>query len=130
MATSSPPYLAPSLKEQGYIGVTGMTPHRPATTEQVQTLQQQYQNSFIPNASYIAPANATTLSFNFDGTKNIGAFPEVGESSTNVYQLAADLRRAERSDRYGVSSFAFEFFVVGFYSQKIEKKYNHSHPRC
>lgn len=87
MATSSTPYLAPSLKDRGYTGATGTTPYRPATPDQVRTLQEQYNNSFTSSAPVVTPGKTVVLSFNFDGTQNNGVFPAPGESSTNVHEL-------------------------------------------
>ncbi|RYD66962.1 MAG: hypothetical protein EOP84_30855, partial [Verrucomicrobiaceae bacterium] len=87
MATSTTPYLAPSLKNQGYTGATGTTPYRPVAAEQVRALQEQYRNSFASGGPLIAPSNTVVVSVNFDGTHNNGAFPAPGESPTNVYRL-------------------------------------------
>lgn len=86
MATSSAPYLALSLKDQGYTGATGTTPYRPATPDQVGTLQEQYSHSFTSSAPVVVPRKTVVLSFNFDGTQNNGAFPAPGESPTNVHE--------------------------------------------
>lgn len=36
------PYLAPSLKDQGYTGATGTTPYKPASQQQLGELQAAY----------------------------------------------------------------------------------------
>jgi PIN domain nuclease of toxin-antitoxin system len=81
------PYLAPTLKDQGYTGATGTTPYKPATTQQVDTLQGLYNNSPVANAPQVVSATATVININFDGTKNNGQFPAPGESPTNISQL-------------------------------------------
>jgi Uncharacterized alpha/beta hydrolase domain (DUF2235) len=82
------PYLAPTLKDQGYTGATGTTPYKPATTQQVDALQSLYNNSPVANAPQVVSATATVININFDGTKNNGEFPASGESATNVYELS------------------------------------------
>ena len=81
------PYLAPTLKDQGYTGATGTTPYKPATTQQVYALQGLYNNSPAANAPQVVSTTATVININFDGTKNNGDFPASGEASTNVFEL-------------------------------------------
>jgi predicted RNA-binding protein with TRAM domain len=88
------PYLAPTLQDQGYTGATGTTPYKPATTQQVDTLQSLYNNSPVANAPQVVSATATVININFDGTKNNGEFPAPGETSTNVFELARLQREA------------------------------------
>ncbi len=91
MPQNPQPYLAPSLRNDGFIGVTGTTPYRAPTADQLNTLRQAYENSFNPPISTRLPAGAIILSFNFDGTQN-GLYPATGESRTNVYQLSELLK--------------------------------------
>ena len=84
---TSPAYLAPTLQDQGYTGATGTTPYKPATTQQVNALQDLYNNSPTANAQQVVSATATVININFDGTKNNGQFPASGEASTNVFEL-------------------------------------------
>jgi hypothetical protein len=46
MATQSP-YLAQTLKDKGYIGVTGSTPYRQPTSQETATLQDIYQDTSV-----------------------------------------------------------------------------------
>lgn len=85
MATTTTPYLAPALKDQGYTGVTGTTPYKPPTDAQLGALKDAYYNS--PNAPYVISTNAVVINVNLDGTQNNGAYPKPGESPTNVYRL-------------------------------------------
>jgi hypothetical protein len=80
-------YLAPSLKDQGYTGATGTTPYKPADTQQLDALQNLYNNSPAANAPQVVSPTATVININFDGTKNNGQFPAEGESATNVFEL-------------------------------------------
>jgi hypothetical protein len=80
-------YLASLLKDQGYTGATGTTPYKPANTQQVEALQELYNNSPAANAPQVVSSTATVININFDGTKNNGQFPAEGESPTNIAQL-------------------------------------------
>lgn len=80
-------FLAPSLIDQGYTGATGTTPYKPATAQQVATLQDLYNNSPAAGVSRTVSASATVININFDGTMNNGAFPLPGESPTNIFEL-------------------------------------------
>ena len=82
------PYLAPVLKDMGYTGVTGTTPYKPASEQEVAALQDLYSNSPVSNLAPTVSAAATVININFDGTQNNGQFPAPGESSTNVAKLS------------------------------------------
>lgn len=81
-------FLAQTLIDQGYIGATGATPYRPATTEQVDVLRSISDQSFAGLVSGVPSPTAIHININFDGTQNNGAFVADGESSTNVWQLS------------------------------------------
>ncbi|NBW50818.1 MAG: hypothetical protein EBR49_12150, partial [Betaproteobacteria bacterium] len=93
MATQSP-YLAPSLKDKGYIGVTGSTPYRPPTPQETATLQHIYQDTSVTTVPKTVAPGAIALNVNFDGTHNNGTFPAKGEFATNIYQLNGLQERA------------------------------------
>ncbi|MGE0332910.1 MAG: hypothetical protein AB7P37_19700, partial [Ramlibacter sp.] len=97
MPQTAPPYLAPSLRDEGFIGVTGTTPYRAPTPEQLDTLRQIYEDGHNPVVSHRIPDGAIVLSFHFDGTQN-GLYPPSGESVTNVVELANLMRVANGRD--------------------------------
>jgi hypothetical protein len=82
------PKLASSLVDKGYTGVTGNTPYKPATPEQAATLQNIYNDKSVTTVPRTVSANAISLNVNFDGTHNNGAYPAVGESPTNIFELS------------------------------------------
>lgn len=51
MASKSP-YLAPSLKDKGYTGVTGSTPYRAPTPQETATLQHIYEDTSFEKTRY------------------------------------------------------------------------------
>jgi hypothetical protein len=92
------PYLAPSLKDQGYTGATGTTPYKPASQQQLGELQAAYNST--PVVPVVVPPASNVLSINFDGTHNNGNYPaiEKGESPTSIYQLS-ELQRGSIGDK-------------------------------
>ena len=82
------PFLAQSLKDKGYTGVTGSTPYKPATPEQTATLQNIYNDKSVTTVPRTVSPTAISLNVNFDGTHNNGLYPATGESATNIFELS------------------------------------------
>lgn len=88
MGSSTTPYLAPTLQEQGFTGSTGGTPYKPVSNEGVQALQNLYYQPPLQNVKPTISPNAQVINVNLDGTQNNGWFPAPGESPTNVFRLS------------------------------------------
>ena len=81
-------YLAPSLKQEGYVGVTGRTPYKPVSDEGVQVLREIAAGPPLQDMQPTVRPRAIVINVNFDGTQNNGWFPAQGESPTNVFRLS------------------------------------------
>jgi hypothetical protein len=93
-ADNKTPYLARSLQQQGFTGVTGSTPYKSVSPEGVQALQSLYYQPPLQNVKPVITNHAEVININLDGTQNNGSFPAPGESPTNVFQLAQQHIRA------------------------------------
>ena len=80
--------LSNYLKSQGFTGVTGNTPYKPATTAQLDTLRGIYNDKSATTGPRTVSPDAIALNINFDGTHNNGLYPAAGESPTNIFQLS------------------------------------------
>ena len=82
------PYLAPDLKQEGYVGVTGRTPYKPMSDAGVHNLQKLYSQPPLYGVERVVQSRATVINIHMDGTQNNGWFPAPGESPTNVFRIA------------------------------------------
>lgn len=98
-------YLAQSLKDLGYTGVTGTTPYQDATAQQVQALQAIYNNALSGQIITRANAGAIHLNVNFDGTQNNKDFVPVGEFQTEGLSVAPQ-RHTSMATKRDLGSFS------------------------
>ena len=74
-------YLAPTLQQLGYIGVTGTTPYTASSTSQITTLRNQYSSSLTGQILTRSPTGTIQISLNFDGTQNNREYVAAGEEN-------------------------------------------------
>ena len=91
-------YLAPNLKQEGYVGVTGRTPYKPVSDAGVQALQNLCSQPPLHGVQRVVWPGATVINIGLDGTQNNGWFPALGESPTNVFQMSQMQRDAFGED--------------------------------
>jgi hypothetical protein len=83
-----PGYLADSLREAGFIGVTGRTPYRPVSAPGVQYLHELSVHPPLEGVDRVVAPDAAVISVLFDGTLDNGWFPAPGAVPTNVFRLS------------------------------------------
>jgi hypothetical protein len=89
------PSLANKLKDLGYVGVTGDTPYKLPTPDQLSELRRIYDDKSLTNAPRVVQSTDINLNVNFDGTHNNGLYPAKGESPTNIHELSKLQRLAQ-----------------------------------